>query len=92
MKTLHNEIKPKSQRVPTRKNIPITYLNLHVKHRIRINLQPKRSEDMVRKAFLIALLDLRPLTTERLVFDILEKTLELREVFEPDALIELQRR
>jgi hypothetical protein len=47
---------------------------------------------MVRKAFLIALLDLRPLATERLVFDILEKTLEFREVFEPDALIKLQRR
>ena len=47
---------------------------------------------MMRQAFLIALLDLRPLTTERLALDMLEKTLELREVFEPDALVKFKRR
>jgi hypothetical protein len=46
---------------------------------------------MMRKAFLIALLDLRPLTTKRLALDMFEKPLELREVFEPDALIKFKR-
>ena len=46
---------------------------------------------MVCEAFLIALLDLRPLSTERLVLGMLEKTLELREVFEPDLFVEFQR-
>lgn len=46
---------------------------------------------MLREAFLVALPDLRPVTTERLVFNMPEKTFELGEVLKPDALVKLQR-
>jgi hypothetical protein len=74
------------------KETPTTHLDLYIKHCVRINLQSKSSLHMASEAFLVALLDLRPLGTERLVLDKLEKTLELGEVLEPRALTELQRR
>jgi hypothetical protein len=46
---------------------------------------------MMCEALLIALFDPRPLLTECLVLNVFEETLELREVLEPDTLVELQR-
>ena len=55
-------------------------LNLHIKHRLGINLNSKRSLNMVRKPLLIALLNGSPLLLESRIVDKLEKALKLVEV------------
>lgn len=46
---------------------------------------------MVSEALLVTLLDRRPLISELLILNVLEETLELCEVLEPDTLVQLQR-
>ena len=44
------------------------------------------------EAFLVALFDRSPIATKFLVVDMIEETFELRQVFEPDTLVEFQGR
>jgi len=59
-------------------------LNLHIKHRLRINLDPKRSLNMMRKPLLIALLHSCPLLLERGVINGFEKAFEFVKILQPD--------
>ena len=74
-------------------NSPIrthTYLNLHIKHSIRVYLDAKHDLHMMREPLLVALLDFCPFSLESFVVDIREKPLEERQVFEPDTFVDLE--
>ena len=65
-------------------------LNLHIKHRIRPHSQPKRCLNMMRQPLFIPLLNRKPLLAELSVLGVIEQTLELEEVFEPDVFLQLE--
>ena len=67
-----------------------THLNLHIKHLLRVHLQPKRGPDMVRQALLVLLLDLGPFCTKRRVLREGKEFLKLVEVFEPHFLLDFE--
>ena len=66
-------------------------LNLHIKHRARIDLEPQRRLHIMRKPLLVALLHRGPLLLERGVVRVLQQALELVELLEEDRLREAQR-
>lgn len=61
-------------------------LNLHIKHRARIDLKAQRRLHIMRQALLVALLHRGPLLLERRVVDELEQVRELRELFQERRL------
>ena len=65
-------------------------LNLNIKHRLRINLDPKRSLNMMRKPLLITLLHSSPLLLERRIINEFEKTFEFVKVFQPDVFSDFE--
>jgi hypothetical protein len=91
METLQNQAKHAIRNNPRLGYPSTTHLDLHIEHRIRVDLQPKRRLDVVCEALLIAPFDHRPLLAECLVLNVFEETLQLGEVLEPDALVKLQR-
>ena len=68
-----------------------THLDLHIKHRLRIHLQPKVHLHVLRQSLLIRLLDVVPLLLELLVVDELEQAFELVQIAEPLFLGDLER-
>ena len=74
-----------------RLRIASAHLDLDIEHRTRVDLEAKRGLDVVGQALFVALLDRSPLLLERRVIDVLEQTLELRQILEEGGLRQLQR-
>lgn len=89
MQTLHNTVQPQRLNYahPTEHS---TYLNLDIEHRMRINLETQSVLHVVCEPLLVALLHRRPLLLERGVIDVLQESLELRQILEEVRLGDLQ--
>lgn len=72
------------------KNERDAYLNLDIEHRMRVDLETQSVLYVVREPLLVALLHRRPLLLERGVIDVLQESLELRQILEEVRLGDLQ--
>lgn len=68
----------------------LIYLNLNIEHGISPDCQTKGLLNVVGKAFFIALFDSRPLCTELLVVNELQKPIDFREILQPNGLFDAQ--
>ena len=66
------------------------YLDLNIKHSIRADRKVKSLLNIGSKSLLVALLDRCPFLAEIGIFKVLEKTFKLRQVLEPNSLVDLQ--
>jgi len=68
------------------------YLDLNIKHRLCVDLEPESDFHVMRQSLLISLFDLSPLIHEHLVVDVSQQAFELVKILEPDTFGNLEGR